>query len=157
MRAGYTIFPHSGYILEKFRGAVTYQDLMRLTARQQRDRRILPSYHTLSDYTQSTLCLTEIEARQYCDAVYTSPAARTGRRAVTILGARNLAFANLIESFANQFGLLAKCFHHRDAALNWLSECPIEASNGRLNVHGRRTGHPFGENTGNGLRLMPNV
>jgi hypothetical protein len=120
MRAAYTIFPHSGYVLESFRGAVTYQDLVRFTARQQRDPRILSHYHTVSDYEQATLHLTEAEVHQYGETIYGSSIARTGMRAMVVIGARNLAVVSMLESLAAEYEIPNQCFRYRDAAFRWL-------------------------------------
>lgn len=120
MRAAYTIFPHSGYVLETFRGAVTYQDLVRFTARQLRDPRILNRYHTVSDYAQATLHLTESEVRQYGKTIYGSSTSRTGMRAMVVVGVRNLAVVSMLESLAAEYEIPNQCFHYRDAALRWL-------------------------------------
>jgi hypothetical protein len=120
MRAAYTIFPHSGYVLETFRGAVTYPDLVRFTARQQRDLRILNRYHTVSDFVQATLHLTEAEVRQYGEAIYGSSAARAGKRAMVVFGARNLAVVSMLEALAAEYEIPNQCFRYRDAAFRWL-------------------------------------
>jgi len=120
MRAAYTIFPHSGYVLETFRGAVTYPDLVRFTERQQRDSRILSHYHTVSDYVQATLHLTESEVRQYGEAIYGSSIARSGKRAMVVIGARNLAIVSMLETLAAEYEIPNQCFRYRDAAFRWL-------------------------------------
>jgi hypothetical protein len=122
MRTGYTIFPHSGYVLETFRGAVKFQDLDRFMVRQRHDNRILAHYHTVSDYAHASMHLTECEVRQYCDSICSLPTARAGRRALVVAGPRNLAFASMIDSLVSQSGISARCFRLRHAALHWLGE-----------------------------------
>jgi hypothetical protein len=126
MRAAYTIFPHSSYVLETFRGAVTYQDLVRFTTRQQRDRRILSRYHTVSDYTQATLHLNQLDVRQYGKTIYGLSTSRTGMRAMVVAGVRNLAVVSLLESLAAEYEIPNQCFHYRDAALRWLDGLKLE-------------------------------
>jgi hypothetical protein len=120
MRAAYTIFPHSGYVLETFRGAVTYQDLVRFTARQHRDARILNRYHTVSDYTQATLHLTESEVRQYGETIYGAATARIGKRAMVVVGTRNLAVVSMLATLAGEYEIPNQCFCYRDAAFRWI-------------------------------------
>jgi hypothetical protein len=128
MRTGYTVFPHSGYVLETFRGAITFRDLVDFTARQQLDNRILYHYHTVSDYAHASMHLTECEVRQYCESICALPTARAGRRALVVSGPRNLAFASMVDSRVSQSGVSARCFRSRNAALHWLgeqfTECP---------------------------------
>jgi hypothetical protein len=129
MRAAYTIFPHSRYVLETFRGAVTYQDLVRFTARQKRDSRILSHYHTVSDYVQATLHLTESEVRQYGGAIYGSSTSRTGKRAMVVVGARNLAVVSMLGSLAADYEIPNQCFCYRDAAFRWLDGQQLNLAN----------------------------
>jgi hypothetical protein len=122
MRVGYTIFPRSDYLLETFRGIVSYQDLARIAARQQLDVRIAPHYHTVADFSRATVRLTEGEVRLFADAICAPPRGRLGKRALVVVGARNLAFASLLQTFVVQYGLDAQCFCDREAAQRWLSE-----------------------------------
>jgi hypothetical protein len=119
MRAAYTIFPHSGYILETFRGAVTYNDIVRFNTRQQNDPRILSHYHTVSDYVQATLHLTEAEVRLHAQTIYASPKARIGKRSMVVVGPRNLAVVSMLEMLAADYDVLAQCFRSREAAFRW--------------------------------------
>jgi hypothetical protein len=130
MRAAYTIFPHSGYVLESFRGAVTYQDLVRFTARQQRDSRVMNQYHTVSDFVQATLHLTEFEVRQYGEAIFGSSTARIGKRAMVVVGARNLAVVSMLEALAAEYQIPNQCFCYRDAAFRWLEGRQLNLADG---------------------------
>ena len=119
MRAAYTIFPHSGYILETFRGAVTYKDIVRFNTRQQNDARVLNHYHTVSDYVQATLHLTEAEVREYGNTIYASPKARDGKHSMVVVGPRNLAVVSMLEMLAAEYDIRAHCFRSREAAFRW--------------------------------------
>jgi len=129
MRVGYTIFPRSGYILETLRGIVTFDDLSGFAARQQFDARITPHYDTVSDFSRATIRLTEREVRLFADIICTLPSGRVGKRALVVVGARNLAFASLLQSFIVQSGLEAQCFCDRDAAFRWLLDQRVERTN----------------------------
>jgi hypothetical protein len=119
MRAAYTIFPHSGYILETFRGAVTYNDIVRFNTRQQNDLRVLNHYHTVSDYGQATLHLTEAEVRQHANTIYASSKARIGKHSMVVVGPRNLAVVSMLEMLAADYDVRAQCFRSREAAFRW--------------------------------------
>jgi hypothetical protein len=129
MRVGYTIYPRSGYVLETLRGIVTYQDLVHFVARQQFDARIAPHYDTVSDFSRATVRLTEREVRLFADTISTLPSGRVGRRALVTSGARNLAFASLLQGFIAESGLDAQCFCDREAALRWLHGQRSERTN----------------------------
>lgn len=120
MRASYSIFTLSGYVLESFHGTVTAADLCKFARRQQRDARLLRQYHTLSDYTQAKLCLSAAEIQQLADVLQDSPQARYGRHALLVVDARSYVFATILQARLAQAGIEAECFGHREAALGWL-------------------------------------
>jgi hypothetical protein len=102
------------------RGIVTYRDLVQFATRQQFDVRIAPHYDTVSDFSRATIRLTEREVRLFADTISTLPSGRVGKRALVTIGARNLAYASLLQAFIVEAGLDAQCFFDREAALRWL-------------------------------------
>jgi hypothetical protein len=120
MRASYSVFPLSCYVLELFHGSVGATDLFKFARRQQHDARVLKHYHTLSDFTHARPGLSVVEIQQLADDIYGQPASRNGRHALVVLDARCYAFAMVFQSHAKRAGIESQCFGCRGAALRWL-------------------------------------
>jgi hypothetical protein len=120
MRAHYVVHPQNGYVAERFRGPVTLPKLEAFLARQGRDPRIERHFHTVSDYTQASIHLSNEDVRIFAALLSSAPYHRTGKRAFVLSDARLLAYANSCTACLSHTDLVVRCFQHRSAALQWL-------------------------------------
>jgi hypothetical protein len=122
MRAHYVVYPRSSYLIESFRGPVTLPHLEAFLARQAADARIEPHYHTVSDYTQASIHLSNDEVQRFATLLCSAPFHRTGKRAFVLSDARLLAYANSCTACLSHTDLIVRCFQHRSAALQWVGQ-----------------------------------
>jgi hypothetical protein len=122
MRAHYVVYPRSSYLIESFRGPVTLPHLEAFLARQAADARIESHYHTISDYTQASIHLSNDEVQRFATLLCSAPFHRTGKRAIVWSDARLLADANSCTACLSHTDLIVRCFQHRSAALQWVGQ-----------------------------------
>src|SRR5688572_960141 len=127
MRAHYVVYPRSSYLIESFRGPVTLPNLEAFLARQANDPRIKPHYHTVSDYTQASIHLSNDDVRRFAELLTSAPHHRSGKRAFVLSDARLLAYANSCAACLSHTDLVVRCFQHRSAALQWVTPASTES------------------------------
>jgi len=121
MRAHYVVHAKHGYIVERFRGPITFAELQQFLARQAGDERIAAHYHTISDYTQASVRMSHEDVQRFATLLSAAPYRRTGKRACVIANARLLAFTGAIAAQLAHTKLAVRCFTHRHAALRWVN------------------------------------
>ena len=127
MRAHYVVHARDGYVVESFRGSVTYAGVAHFLARQAADERIAAHFHTVSDYTQASIRLSNDEVLRLALLL----SSRTGKRALVVCDASVLAYANLLAARLEHANLAVECFRHRRAALHWIKPSDASAANRR--------------------------
>jgi len=121
MRAHYVVYAQGNYVIERFRGPVTFAELQKFLARQADDERIAPHYHTISDYTQASLRLSNDDVQRFAALLCTPSHFRTGKRAIVFSNVRILAYASVFAARLAHTELIVQCFQHRHAALQWIN------------------------------------